>query len=108
MVVPKHKQNDARRVRAGLNTKVGWDKEIAAAVADATGLPFVTAPNKFEALAAHDAIVELSGSLNTVAVSLMKIANDVRCAQYTSPLGSKLGSIANVHLWPDAVSEAWR
>jgi fumarate hydratase, class II len=48
-------------------------------VAKATGLPFVTAPNKFEALAAHDAIVEMSGALNTVAVSLMKIANDIRC-----------------------------
>lgn len=42
------------------------------------GLPFVTAPNKFEALAAHDAMVELSGALNTTAVSLMKIANDIR------------------------------
>ena len=42
------------------------------------GLPFVTAPNKFEALAAHDALVELSGALNTVAVSMMKIANDIR------------------------------
>ena len=42
------------------------------------GLPFITAPNKFEALAAHDALVELSGALNTVAVSMMKIANDVR------------------------------
>lgn len=43
-----------------------------------TGLPFVTAPNKFEALAAHDALVQMSGALNTVAVSLMKIANDIR------------------------------
>jgi fumarate hydratase class II len=42
------------------------------------GLPFVTAPNKFEALASHDALVQMSGSLNTVAVSLMKIANDIR------------------------------
>lgn len=42
------------------------------------GLPFITAPNKFEALAAHDALVELSGALNTVACSLMKIANDIR------------------------------
>lgn len=65
---------------AGLNTKHGWDKAVAAEVAAATGLPFVTAPNKFEALAAHDAVVELSGALNTVACSLMKIANDVRCA----------------------------
>ena len=51
---------------------------MAAEVASATGLPFVTAPNKFEALAAHDAIVELSGALNTTACSLMKIANDIR------------------------------
>ena len=43
-----------------------------------TGLPFVTAPNKFEALAAHDAVVEMSGALNTVAASLYKIANDIR------------------------------
>jgi fumarate hydratase class II len=47
-------------------------------VADDTGLPFVTAPNKFEALAAHDSVVEMSGALNTVAVSLMKVANDIR------------------------------
>ena len=64
---------------------MGWDSAIAAAVANATGLPFVTAPNKFEALAAHDAIVEMSGALNTVAVSLMKIANDVRCAPRAAP-----------------------
>lgn len=77
----KHVLSSWRRQRyAGLNTKAGWDKAIATAVAEATGLPFVTAPNKFEALAAHDAIVEMSGVLNTVAVSLMKIANDVRCA----------------------------
>lgn len=65
-------------VRSGLNTKKGWDTAIAAEVASATNLPFVTAPNKFEALAAHDAIVELSGALNTTACSLMKIANDIR------------------------------
>ena len=64
---------------AGLNSKVGFDKQVAAAVARATGLPFVTAPNKFEALAAHDAIVEMSGALNTLASSLYKIANDIRC-----------------------------
>jgi fumarate hydratase, class II len=57
---------------------VGWDTAIAAEVASSTGLPFTTAPNKFEALAAHDAIVEMSGALNTVAASLMKIANDIR------------------------------
>jgi fumarate hydratase, class II len=65
--------------RAGLNTKVGWDKAVAAEVAKMTGLAFVTAENKFEALAAHDSIVEMSGALNTVACSLMKIANDIRC-----------------------------
>jgi len=61
-----------------LNSKKGFDTALAAAVAKDTGLPFVTAPNKFEALAAHDAVVEMSGALNTVAVSLYKIANDIR------------------------------
>lgn len=65
-------------VGTGLNTKVGYDKAVADQVAADTGLPFVTAPNKFEALAAHDSVVEMSGALNTVAVSLMKIANDIR------------------------------
>jgi len=65
-------------VGTGLNSIEGFDVEIAEAIAAETGLPFVTAPNKFEALAAHDAIVEASGALNTVAVSLMKIANDIR------------------------------
>ena len=65
-------------VGTGLNTKKGFDTAFAEAVARITGLPFETAPNKFEALAAHDALVELSGALNTVAVSLMKIANDIR------------------------------
>ncbi len=65
-------------VGTGLNAKVGFDVKFAAEVASITGLPFVTAPNKFEALAAHDAMVELSGALNTLAVSLMKIANDIR------------------------------
>eukprot|EP00250_Pteridium_aquilinum_P010366 c19335_g1_i1 orf=465-1958(-) len=65
-------------VGTGLNTKKGFDVKIAEAVAEETGLPFVTAENKFEALATHDAIVELSGALNTLAVSLNKIANDVR------------------------------
>ncbi|KAL3569426.1 hypothetical protein D5086_029316 [Populus alba] len=62
----------------GLNTKKGVDVKIASAVAEETNLPFVTAENKFEALAAHDAFVETSGALNTVATSLMKIANDIR------------------------------
>lgn len=65
-------------VGTGLNAKVGFDVKFAAEVANITKLPFVTAPNKFEALAAHDAMVEVSGALNTLAVSLMKIANDIR------------------------------
>ncbi|KAG4917280.1 hypothetical protein JHK87_054837 [Glycine soja] len=65
-------------VGTGLNTKKGFDAKIAAAVAEETNLPFVTAENKFEALAAHDAFVETSGALNTVVASLMKIANDIR------------------------------
>ncbi|CAK7348355.1 unnamed protein product [Dovyalis caffra] len=65
-------------VGTGLNTKKGFDVKIASAVAEETNLPFVTAENKFEALAAHDAFVETSGALNTVAASLMKIANDIR------------------------------
>ncbi|RAL43558.1 unnamed protein product [Cuscuta campestris] len=65
-------------VGTGLNTKKGFDVKIAAAVAEETNLPFVTAENKFEALAAHDAFVESSGALNTIAASLMKIANDIR------------------------------
>ena len=65
-------------VGTGLNAKKGFDKSFAAEVSRMTGLPFKTAPNKFEALAANDAIVELSGVLNTIAVSLFKIANDIR------------------------------
>ncbi|CAG8460450.1 5326_t:CDS:10 [Funneliformis mosseae] len=65
-------------VGTGLNTRKGFDVNISNEIAKITGLPFQTAPNKFEALAAHDAIVEVSGALNTVAVSLMKIANDIR------------------------------
>ena len=65
-------------VGTGLNTKQGWAEAVAAHMADITGLPFVTAPNKFEALAAHDAMVEMSGALKTVSASLFKIANDIR------------------------------
>jgi len=65
-------------VGTGLNTRKGWGETVAANMARITGLPFVTAPNKFEALAAHDAMVEISGSLKTVAASLFKIANDIR------------------------------
>ncbi|WP_343744411.1 class II fumarate hydratase [Chitinophaga sp.] len=65
-------------VGTGINTPKGYSENVAAHIAKLTGLPFITAPNKFEALAAHDAIVEAHGALKTVAVSLMKIANDVR------------------------------
>ncbi|HNR31231.1 MAG TPA: class II fumarate hydratase [Candidatus Hydrogenedentes bacterium] len=65
-------------VGTGLNTKKGYAEKVAAKIAELTGLPFTSAPNKFEALAAHDAMVMTSGALKTVACSLMKIANDVR------------------------------
>lgn len=65
-------------VGTGLNAPKGYDILVAKKIAEFTGLPFITAPNKFEALAAHDAMVELSGALKRVAVSMMKIANDIR------------------------------
>jgi len=65
-------------VGTGLNTKIGWAEIVAENMAEITDLPFVTAPNKFEALAAHDAMVEISGALRVVAGSLFKIANDIR------------------------------
>jgi len=65
-------------VGTGINCKVGFDVAFAKKVEEITGLPFITAPNKFEALAAHDAMVEISGALNVLASSLMKIANDIR------------------------------
>ena len=65
-------------VGTGLNTRKGFAEKVAAEIAAITGLPFVTAPNKFEALAAHDAMVMFSGALKTVAASLFKIANDMR------------------------------
>jgi fumarate hydratase class II len=65
-------------VGTGLNTPKGYDVLVAKKIAELTGNPFVTAENKFESLAAHDAIVETSGALKTLAVSLMKIANDTR------------------------------
>ena len=65
-------------VGTGLNTFKGFDEAIAAEVSKMTGTNFKTAPNKFEALAAHDAIVEASGALNTLACSLFKIAQDIR------------------------------
>jgi fumarate hydratase class II len=65
-------------VGTGLNAPVGYSVLVAEKIAELTGLPFVTAPNKFEALAAHDAMVELSSALRRLAVSLMKIGNDIR------------------------------
>ncbi len=65
-------------VGTGLNTRIGFAENVAAEIAALTDLPFVTAPNKFEALAAHDAMVMFSGALRTVAASLFKIANDLR------------------------------
>lgn len=65
-------------VGTGINTPLHYSENVAGHIAQLTGLPFVTAENKFEALAAHDAIVEAHGALKTVAVSLMKIANDIR------------------------------
>src|SRR6187431_193597 len=65
-------------VGTGINTPEGYAELVAKNIAELTGLPFVTAENKFESLAAHDAIVEAHGALKTVAVSLMKIANDIR------------------------------
>ncbi|MBI1225262.1 MAG: class II fumarate hydratase [Bacteroidetes bacterium] len=65
-------------VGTGLNTPKGYAVAVAKKIAELTGLPFVTAPNKFESLAAHDAVVEAHGALKTVAVSLFKIASDIR------------------------------
>ena len=65
-------------VGTGINTPPGFAFQVARHIADLTGLPFISAPNKFEALATHDALVEAHGALKTVAVSLMKIANDIR------------------------------
>ena len=65
-------------VGTGLNTQPGWSEAVAGHMAEITGLPFVTAPNKFEALAAHDAMVFMSGALATVAGAMYKIANDIR------------------------------
>lgn len=65
-------------VGTGLNAPKGYDQLVAQKIAEITGFPFITAPNKFEALAAHDAMVELSGALKRLAVSCMKIGNDIR------------------------------
>jgi len=80
MTIPKLRQLalGGTAVGTGLNAPVGYDLKVAAKISELTGLQFVTAPNKFEALAAHDAMVMTSGALKTVAASLMKIANDIR------------------------------
>lgn len=65
-------------VGTGINAPKGYSEKVASKIAELTGLPFVTAPNKYESLAAHDAVVEASGALKRLAVSLMKIANDIR------------------------------
>ncbi len=79
-VLPRLRQlaQGGTAVGTGLNAPPGFGADIAAEIAGLTGLPFETAPNKFEALASHDSFVELSGALNVVAVSLTKIANDLR------------------------------
>lgn len=80
-------------VGTGINTPPGFDACVAKGLSELTGHPFVTAPNKFEALASHDALVEVHGALKTVAVSLMKIANDIRMLSS----GPRAG-IAEIHL----------
>lgn len=65
-------------VGTGLNTRKGFAEKCAAKISELTGLPFIPAPNFFEALACHDAMVEISGALNVIACSVMKIANDIR------------------------------
>ena len=65
-------------VGTGINAPKGYSEKVAAKIAELTGLPFVTAPNKYESLAAHDAVVEASGALKRLAVSLMKMTNDIR------------------------------
>lgn len=80
-------------VGTGINTPPGYAKNAADKIAELTGYPFVTAPNKFEALASNDAIVEAHGALKTVAVSLMKIANDIRMLS-----SGPRGGIGEIHI----------
>jgi fumarate hydratase, class II len=68
----------ATAVGTGLNTSKGWDKSVVKNISNLTNLPFIPAPNKFEAIASHDSMVELSGVIKATAVSLFKIANDIR------------------------------
>src|SRR3990170_3518416 len=82
-------------VGTGINTPKGYSENVAKHIAKLTGHPFITAENKFESLAAHDAIVEAHGALKTVAVSLMKIANDVRMLS-----SGARGGIGEIHI-PD-------
>ena len=97
-------------VGTGINTRIGFAEDVAEAVAVDTGLPFVTAPNKFEALAAHDALVEASGALNTVAVSLMKVVarlgmpSDAFCARASTSLmplrqSCCIAKASAAHMW---------
>ena len=65
-------------VGTGLNTRIGFAENVTAELGKLTGIPFTSAKNKFEALAAHDALVEVHGALNVIACSLMKVANDIR------------------------------
>ena len=65
-------------VGTGLNTEKGWDKDVSEQISKITKIPFRPAPNKFEALAAHDGIIEMSGAIKTIAASIFKIANDIR------------------------------
>ena len=92
-------------VGTGINTRKGFAEDIAAAVAKDTGLPFVTAPNKFEALAAHDAIVEASGALNTVAVSLMKVLWSIQLTSFWKLTSASLSKChCKCRQWPQHCS----
>ena len=81
-------------VGTGLNAPMGFAEKVAERIAAITGLPFITAPNKFEALAAHDAMVFSHGAINTVAASLFKIANDIRFLGSRPALGPRRAGAA--------------
>ena len=76
-------------VGTGLNAPIGFAEKVAERIAAITGMPFTTAPNKFEALAAHDAMVFSHGAINTVAAALFKIANDIRLLGSRPALGPR-------------------
>lgn len=82
---PGCRQHARCRVQNQPKTSKGYDKKIADLIAKETGLPFITAPNKFEALAAHDSIVEASGALNTLACSMMKVGKIISLADERVP-----------------------